>query len=237
MLGYTHKNDGEAGFVPYVHGFTNEQIDRGKRAYTLMNCSMLKSRKSISLSGWQKVLLGYWEKHLHPWEGPPTSAVLTMLKKREAYLGDGFCRLGNVLVEERVKIHLKSVFHPEKVTAHDVNYMLFNQLVEVDDDDDDFDDQVDFIAMEDRVGTRRKKRTKWVLPSEFGGNNQTDVVWTNQDDEDFTADELLAHCKRMKLARSGGIYSEEQQETQEEQQQETQEEQQQDTQDSDYDDF
>ena len=171
-----------------------------------------------------------------------------MLKKREAYLGDGFCRLGNVLVKERVNIHLKSVFHPEKVTAHDVNYMLFNELVEVEDDDDDFDDQTDFIPMEDRVGTRRKRRTKFVLPSQFGGNNATDIVWTNEEDQDFTADELLALCKRMKLARSGGIYNEENErelhgETPEEQQQETQEEQQQETQeehgefDSDYDDF
>ena len=62
----------------------------------------------------------------------------------------------------------------------------------IEDDDDDFDDQTDFIPMEDRVGTRRKRRTKFVLPSQFGGNNATDIVWTNEEDQDFTADELLA---------------------------------------------
>ena len=86
MIGYVHKSRGEPGFVSHVVGYTDEQIEEGEASYTMQNQSCLKSRKHISLSGWSKVVTGFWEKYLHPWSGSPAVVMLIMIKQRKAYI-------------------------------------------------------------------------------------------------------------------------------------------------------
>ena len=97
MIGYVHKSRGEPGFVAHNQGYTDEQIEEGVSSYAMQNQSCTKSRKNISVSGWSKVLTGYWEKYLHPWSGSPAIGMLIMIKQRKAYIGDAWCRFGNSL--------------------------------------------------------------------------------------------------------------------------------------------
>ena len=67
-----------------------------------MNASALKARKNISVTGWAKAVWGYYEKYLFPWqsaEGTLAVTILVMVKLHQAYIGDGWARLGNSLNE------------------------------------------------------------------------------------------------------------------------------------------
>ena len=170
--------------------------------------SCLKTRKNISVAGWSRVLTGYWEKHLHPWSGPPAIGMLIMIKQRLAYIGDAWCRYGNTLNMEKTSISLKSIFHPDMVTIHDVEYAIFNKKMKVINDEDDFDAQEDFIAapaFSDRSNDR--VRYKFVMPSEdLAGNLPTDVVWTGVAGQEYTTDDLLALVQEMRLGRAADLY-------------------------------
>ena len=50
-----------------------------------------------------------------------------MVKTNMAYLGDAWCRLGNTLDAEKSMISLKSIFHPQKITLADIQYLIFNK--------------------------------------------------------------------------------------------------------------
>ena len=130
-------------------GYTDEQIEEGITSHAMQHCSSTKTRKNISVSGWCKILTGYWEKYLHPWSGSPAIGILIMIKERKAYIGDAWCRFGNTLNEEKTAIALKSIFHPREVTIHDVEYAIFNKKMKVVDDRDDFAAQDDFVATPD----------------------------------------------------------------------------------------
>ena len=116
MLGYVFKNADRQGFMPNYDGYTAEEIEDGRRAYATMNASALKARKMISVTGWAKVVWGWYEKNLFPWVGQPLMAVtiLVMIRMNVAYIGDAWCRIGNALQEEKTDIATKSVFAPQK---------------------------------------------------------------------------------------------------------------------------
>ena len=208
MIGYVHKSRGEPGFVSFVQGYTDEQIEDGISSYTMQNQSCLKTRKNISVAGWAKVLTGYWEKNLHPWSGPPSVVMLIMIKSRLAYIGDAWCRYGNTLNMEKTSISMKSIFHPSQVTIADVEYAIFNKKLRVINDEDDFDAQEDFIAgptFRDRTNDR--VRYKFVVPSEDpSGNIPTDIVWTGAEGVEYTTEELLALAQEMRLGRAADLY-------------------------------
>ena len=189
--------------------YINEQIEEGVASYTMQNQSCLKTRKNLSLAGWSKVLTGYWEKHLHPWSGNPAVAMLIMIKKKLAYIGDAWCRYGNSLNQEKTCIAMKSIFHPDQITIHDVEYAIFNKKMKVVSDDDDFDSQQDFIGAPDfrEDGANHRVKYKFVVPSQDPcGNLPTDVVWTGAAGQEYTAEELLALVQQMRLGRAADLY-------------------------------
>ena len=166
------------------------------------------ARKNISVSGWSKVLTGYWEKYLHPWSGSPAIGMLIMIKQRKAYIGDAWCRFGNSLNIEKTCIAMKSIFHPEQVTIHDVEYAIFNKKMRVISEEDDFETQQDFIAAPSYRDTSNDRvRYKFVVPSEDpDGNHPTDIVWEGAGGHAYTTDDLLALVQQMRLGRSQDLY-------------------------------
>ena len=64
-----------------------------------------------SVTGWAKAAWGYYEKYLFPWDGKEDTmaiTILVMVKNNQAYIGDGWARLGNSLKEEKAYIATKS---------------------------------------------------------------------------------------------------------------------------------
>ena len=103
MLGYTFKKADSQGFIGSYGGYTEEEIEEGRRAYSTMNASALKARKMISVTGWAKTVWGWYEKNLHPWDGEPLLAttILVMIRMNVAYIGDAWCRIGNSPVRRK----------------------------------------------------------------------------------------------------------------------------------------
>ena len=202
MLGYTFKKKDAVGFIEAYHGYTVEEIEEGRNTYALMNASALKARKNISVTGWAKAVWGNYEKYLFPWQSAEDTlavTILVMVKLHQAYIGDGWARLGNSLNEEKGFIATKSVFQPLTVTLADVRYAIFNEStkVEVDSDDDTcpFQDQDDYVPI-------KKVKYEYLTPRQLPcGNRPTDVVWTSEHDNQYTADELLRLAKDQRLQR------------------------------------
>ena len=105
-----------------------------------------------------------------------------MIKQRPAYIGGAWCRYGNTLNFEKTSIAMKSIFHPEMVTIHDVEYAIFNRKMKVVSDEDDFATQEDFIPAPDfRDTANDRAKYKWAVPSEDpAGNLPTDIIWTGE---------------------------------------------------------
>ena len=126
------------------------------------------------------------------WEGREDTlavTILVMVKNNQAYIGDGWARLGNSLKEEKAYIATKSVFHPQTVTLADVRYAVFNEGTKVEVDDDDtcpFEGQDDFVPI-------KKVKYEYLTPRELPcGNLPSDVVWVSENDNAY----YLVHCRR-----------------------------------------
>ena len=78
MLGYTFKQQDQVGFVGAWDGYTAEEIEEGRRSYSMMNASALKARKNISVTGWAKVVWGYYESNLYPWSDEECTLPVTI---------------------------------------------------------------------------------------------------------------------------------------------------------------
>ena len=119
-----------------------------------------------------------------------------MVKLHQAYIGDGWARLGNSLNEEKGFIATKSVFQPLTVTLADVRYAIFNESTKVEVAEDE--DTCPFQDQDDYVPITKAKFTPRQLPC---GNRPTDVVWVSENDNRYTADQLLTLAKDQRLQR------------------------------------
>ena len=168
----------------------------------MMNASALKARKSITVTGWAKVVWGYYETNLFPWTDSVNTlpvTVLVMIKTNHAYIADSWCRVGNTLNEEKAFIATKSVFNPLDITLADVRYSIFNESSKI--ERDESDDGCPIAGQDDFVPIRKVKYdylTPMQLPC---GNKPTEVVWTSHNDIEYTCDELLALARDQRLAR------------------------------------
>ena len=115
---------------------------------------------------------------------------------------------GSTLNFEKTSIAMKSIFHPEQVTIHDVEYAIFNKKMRVISEEDDFATQDDFIAAPSYRDTRNDRvRYKFVVPSEDpDGNHPTDIVWEGAGGHAYTTDDLLALVQQMRLGRAQDLY-------------------------------
>ena len=131
-----------------------------------------------------------------------------MIKQRLAYIGDAWCRIGNTLNFEKTAIAMKSIFHPDMVTIHDVEYAIFNKKMKVVSEDDDFATQQDFIPAPDfRDASNDRVKYKWVVPSEDpAGNLPTNVIWTGAAGQEYDIDQLLELVGQMRLGRAADLY-------------------------------
>ena len=202
MLGYVFKKQDQVGFIGAWDGYTAEEIEEGRRTYSMMNASALKARKSISVAGWAKVVWGWYEKNLFPWTDAELTlpvSILVMIKTNHAYIADSWCRIGNTLNEEKSYIATKSIFQPLDITLPDVRYVIFNESTKMEIDDED--DRCPMEGQEDFVNLR-KRRYEYLTPKQLPcGNKPTTTVWCSPNDIDYTADELLKLAKDQRLAR------------------------------------
>ena len=92
------------------------------------------------MTGWAKVVWGYYETNLFPWTDSVNTlpvTVLVMIKTNHAYIADSWCRVGSTLNEEKAFIATKSVFNPLDVTLADVRYSIFNESSKIERDESD----------------------------------------------------------------------------------------------------
>ena len=103
---------------------------------------------------------------------------------------------------------MKSIFHPDQITIHDVEYAIFNKKMKVVSEDDDFSTQQDFISAPDfRDTSNDRVKYKFVVPSEDPcGNLPTDIVWVGAGGHEYTVDDLLALVQEMRLGRAQDMY-------------------------------
>ena len=106
---------------------------------------------------------------------------------------------------------MKSVFFPDEVTLADIEYFLFSKKQEEEDEEDELaNNGDDFVSVPDRDGGGRKKRKKFVLPSQMAdGNLASEVVWTGLTGRDYTAKQLLELAADMRVEHNADAYREE----------------------------
>ena len=68
----------------------------------------------------------------------------------------------------------------------------------------------DYVAVPDRPGGGRRKRKRFVLPSEMqDGNLPSEVVWTGTTGREYSADQLLELAAEMRLEHNADTYRQE----------------------------
>jgi len=174
MIGYCYKFADRPGFQENRKNISDQMVEDARAPYMVHNRSFLTGRKSIGLTGWFKMVSGYYNIKIQPLNVPFPNVMLIMIKTKDFYCGDGFVRSSNHLSHERALILQKSIWRPATVTLHDVNFFFFNIKVKVEiepQEGDQFSSNASYLPLEE-------PKYKFVYPSELDdGNPHSDIVW------------------------------------------------------------